>query len=123
MTVMSYPYQCSDAGFGCTDVPLRFSNSRQSLNGDPLGVPYGGGGLAGVNGPADAAAVLNATGPAVSLWRDRPTGANRPPRTASLLPNQRWWRATCATWMCRGRSPIRMATRCVTRYRRQDHSW
>ena len=88
MTVMSYPTQCGNAGFGCSDLPLRFSNSRQSLNGDPLGVPYGGGGLAAVTGPADAAAVLNATGPAVSLWRNRPAAANRPPRTASLLPNQ-----------------------------------
>ena len=45
---------------------------------------YGAGG-SGLTGPADAAAVLDATGPAVSLWRDRPVGANRPPEAAGAL--------------------------------------
>ncbi len=41
-----------------------------------------------MTGPADAAAVLNATGPAVALWRDRPAGANRPPATVETLSDQ-----------------------------------
>ena len=86
-TIMSEPSQCSDAGTVCPRV-LRFSNARQSYNGDPLGVPYGAGGL-GVGGPADAAAVLEMTGPAVAGLRDRPPGANRPPATAGTLPDLR----------------------------------
>ena len=41
-----------------------------------------------MTGPADAAAVLNATGPAVARWRDRPPGANRPPAAVGTLPNR-----------------------------------
>ena len=81
-TIMSYPDQCNAAGVGC-DWLFRFSNPRQRHNGDPLGIPFGEG--SGVTGPADAAAVLNATGPAVSLWRDRPSGANRPPAALETL--------------------------------------
>ena len=81
-TIMAYAAQCSDANIRCS-VPLRFSNPRQSYNGDPLGIPFGEG--SGVTGPADAAAVLNATGPAVALWRDRPAGANRPPAALETL--------------------------------------
>ena len=65
---------------------LRFSNSRQSYNGDPLGIPFGVG--SGVSGPADATAVLNATGSAVAAWRDRPPRANRPPAAVGALRDQ-----------------------------------
>ena len=85
-TTMAYGTQCADAGFFCSSL-LRFSNPRQRYNGDPLGVPHGTG-ETGVTGPADAAAVLNATGPAVALWRDRPDGTNRPPAPAGTLPDR-----------------------------------
>ena len=85
-TIMSYGSQCEDAYvFDCSWL-LRFSNPRQRYNGDPLGVPFGQG--SGVTGPADAAAVLNATGPAVALWRDRPPGGNRPPAASDALPDR-----------------------------------
>ena len=85
-TIMSESNQCLDFGrFACPWLP-RFSNPRQSYNGDPLGVAYGEG--SGVTGPADAAAVLNATGPAVALWRNRPAGANRPPAASGTLPDR-----------------------------------
>ena len=84
ITIMSYNTQCSDIYMPCWE-PLRFSNPRQSYNGDPLGIPFGSGG-SGVNGPADAVAVLNATGPAVALWRDRPHSANQPPAAVGTLP-------------------------------------
>ena len=80
---MAYGTQCDDAGLGASGVG-RFSNPRQEYEGDPLGVAYTGTGESGVTGPADAAAVLNATGPAVALWRDRP-GANRPPVAVGTL--------------------------------------
>ena len=85
-TIMAYPTQCIDAYTRCSS-PLRFSNPRQLYNGDPLGAPFGAGG-SGATGPADAAAVLDATGPVVALWRDRPAGANRPPAAAGALPDR-----------------------------------
>ena len=85
-TTMAYGTQCADAGFSCSSL-LRFSNPRQRYDGDPLGVPHGTG-KTGVTGPADAAAVLNATGPAVALWRDRPDGTNRSPAPAGTLPDR-----------------------------------
>ena len=85
-SIMAYNTQCDDADFFCSR-PLRFSNPRQRYNGDPLGVPFGSGG-SGVTGPADAAAVLNATGPAVALWRDPPARANRPPAALGTLPDR-----------------------------------
>ena len=85
-TIMSEPSQCSDAGTVCPRV-LLFSNARRSYNGDPLGVPYGAGGL-GAGGPADAAAVLEVTGPAVARLRD-PARVNRPPAPAGVLPDLR----------------------------------
>ena len=86
-TIMAYAYQCADAYIICS-TPLRFSNPRQRYNGDLLGVPFSAGG-SGVNGPADAAGVLNATGPMVALWRDRvPGSANRPPRAVGTLPDR-----------------------------------
>ena len=85
LTIMAYDSQCYDAYTRCQELP-RFSNPRQSYNGDPLGIPFGEG--SGVTGPADAAAVLNATGPAVALWRDRPAGTNLPPATSGTLPDR-----------------------------------
>ena len=86
-SIMAYNAQCDDDGFFCS-TPLRFSNPGQRFNGDPLGISYGAGG-SGVTGPADAVAVLNATGPAVALWRDRvPSGANRPPTVVGTLPDR-----------------------------------
>ena len=81
-TIMAFVNQCEDADTSCPRLP-RFSNPRQSYNGDPLGIPFGEG--SGVTGPADAAAVLNATGPAVALWRDRPA---RPPAASGTLPDR-----------------------------------
>ena len=85
ITVMAYWSQCNDADLFC-QAPLRFSSPRQSYNGDPLGVAQGEG--SGVRGPADAVVVLNATGPAVALWRDRPSAVNRPPSAAGTLPDR-----------------------------------
>ena len=84
---MAYHTQCSDTYTSCSSL-LRFSNPRQSYNSDPLGVPFGSGG-SGVTGPADAAAVLNATGPAVALWRDHVLRPNRPPEAVGTLPDRR----------------------------------
>ena len=84
-TIMSYATQCADARVECASLP-RFSNPRQTWEGDPLGVPFEAGG-SGVDGPADAAAVLAATGPAVALWRD-PPGMNRPPVAVGRLPDR-----------------------------------
>ena len=82
-TIMAYSRQCFDAYTRCQRL-LRFSNPRQTYNGDPLGIPFGEG--SGVTGPADAAAVLNATGHAVALWRDRPS--NLPPAASGTLPDR-----------------------------------
>ena len=57
----------------------------QRYAGDPLGVAYGAGG-SGVDGPADAASVLNATGSAVASWRDR---VRHSPTAVRALPNRR----------------------------------
>ena len=43
--------------------------------------------LARAVGPADAAAVLDVTAPAVALWRDRDARPNRPPTAAGALPD------------------------------------
>ncbi|MCY4600682.1 MAG: hypothetical protein OXF27_12290 [Acidobacteria bacterium] len=75
-TIMSYSTQCEDHFLWCSDLP-RYSNPRLRFNGDPIGVPYGKG-ASGVTGPADAAAVLNVTGPVVAAWRDRPPRADEP---------------------------------------------
>ena len=83
-TIMAYNTQCDDADFRCNQL-LRFSNPRQQYDGDLLGVPQEPANR-GVDGPADAVAVLNATGPAVALWHDRPGAANRPPAPVGTLP-------------------------------------
>ena len=82
-TIMAYSDQCDDADLVCSQL-LRFSNPRQRHGGDPLGVPFGTGG-SGTTGPADAAAVLDATMPAVALWRDRVSRPNRSPQAAGAL--------------------------------------
>ena len=82
-TIMAYNTQCDDADFRCNGL-LRFSNPRQQYDGDPLGVPQEPANR-DVDGPADAVAVLNATGPAVALWRERPAAANRPPEPVGAL--------------------------------------
>ena len=86
-TIMSYRAQCDDDGLVCSQL-LRFSNPRQTRNDDPLGVAYGAGG-SGLTGPADAAAVIDNTGPAVARWRTRPSpDANRPPALVGTLPDR-----------------------------------
>ena len=86
-TIMAYETQCDDADFRCNRL-LRFSNPQQRYDGDPLGVPQEPANRA-VDGPADAVAILNATGPAVALWRDPPAAANRPPEPVGALPSLR----------------------------------
>ena len=63
-TTMSYNTHCADTHAICGRL-LRFSNPRQRYDGDALGVAYDAG-ASGVTGPADAAAVLEAT---VRRWR------------------------------------------------------
>ncbi len=86
-TIMAYPAQCEYYFFSCRRL-LRFSNPRQTLNDDPMGVAYGAGG-SGLTGPADAAGVLVHTGPAVARWRKRPSpDTNRPPALVGTLPDR-----------------------------------
>ena len=68
-TIMAYNRQCVETSSSCR-LLLRFSNPRQEWLGDPLGVSFNGG-ASGVAGPADSAAVLNATAPAVAARRNR----------------------------------------------------
>ena len=68
-TIMAYDRQCQDSDFSCTPL-MRFSNPRQRLRGDPLGVPFGSGPW-GVTGPSDATAWLNLGGRAVAARRER----------------------------------------------------
>ena len=87
VTIMSYRRHCRLAGVSCSQLP-RYSNPRQRRDDDPLGIAYSVG--SGVTGPSDAAAVLDATGPAVAGWRERPSGAaNRPPAAVGTLPDRR----------------------------------
>ena len=85
-TIMAYGTQCAHAHALCGRL-LRFSNPRQRHDGDTLGVAYEPG-ASDVTGPADAAAVLEATGPAVARWRDRPVDANQPPAVVGTLPDR-----------------------------------
>ena len=87
-TIMSYATHCRLVGARCQRLP-RFSNPRLHYAADRLGVPYLGAAESGVDGPADATAVLNVTGRAVAAWRHRPPGANRPPAAAGILPDRR----------------------------------
>ena len=70
VTIMAYADQCDDAGLTCITV-LRFSNPRQRLRGDRLGVPFRSSYPRGVTGPSDAVAWLNRAGPAVAARRNR----------------------------------------------------
>ncbi len=56
-TVMSYGLRCGDAGTSCTDLP-RFSNPRQTYNGNPLGVA-GSYFSPAADGPSDAVRAAN----------------------------------------------------------------
>ena len=85
-TIMAYGTQCAHAHALCGRL-LRVSNPRQRYDGAALGVAYEPG-AADVTGPADAAAVLEATGPAVARWRDRPVDANQPPAVVGTLPDR-----------------------------------
>ena len=84
-TVMSYANQCGENGVSCRWL-FRYSDPQASRGGRPMGIPADVDSM-GVDGPSDAAAVLQATGPAVALWRDRP-GANRPPTATGNLPDR-----------------------------------
>ena len=69
-TIMSYPDQCSAAGFSCQWL-LRFSNPDQ-LQPDPGGDPLGKAGLepaSGTDGPSDAVRMLNRTRGYVANFR------------------------------------------------------
>ena len=87
VTIMAYGIQCPEVYYVACSFVFRFSNPRQNYNGDPLGIPHGARGPS-VARPADAIAVLNATGPVVALWRDRPPGANRRPTPVGTLPDR-----------------------------------
>ena len=87
ITVMAYLTQCFDAGITCFGVG-RFSNPQQEIEGDRVGIPFGGGG-AGPNGPADAVAVLGATGPGVALWREGSSDPNNRPPQVVRSPGDR----------------------------------
>ena len=84
-TIMAYMVQCREEFTWCTRIP-RFSNPHQRYNGDRLGVPFDDEAASpGLAGPADAAAVLDVTGPVVAAWRDRPADA-APTASAAALP-------------------------------------
>ena len=85
-TIMAYGTQCAHAHALCGRL-LRFSNPRQHYDGAALGVAYEPG-ASDVTGPADAAAVLEATGPAVARRRDRPAEVNQPPAAVGTLPDR-----------------------------------
>lgn len=84
LTIMAYWSQCNAMSVRCTSL-LRFSNPRQVWLGDPLGVPAGVDSM-GDDGPADAAALLDATVPVVAGFRRNP--ANRAPAPVGRLPDR-----------------------------------
>ncbi len=79
---MAYHVRCSRAGVRCQGIP-RFSNPERTWNGDPLGVA-GDFPSSNVDGPADAAGVLNVMRHSVASFRVPYT--NQPPVTAGTLP-------------------------------------
>ena len=88
-TIMAYVDECSDQFTFCSRVP-RFSNPRESYNGERTGVPFDaepGTTAWGLTGPADAASVIDVTAPVVATWRDRP--ATPEPAAASGRPARR----------------------------------
>lgn len=88
-TIMSYPWQCSDAGLSCYTLP-RFSNPDQTYSAcrpdcptDPLGIP-GDEQTASIEGPADARRTISEASRIVANYR---VAANRPPTvTLSCSP-------------------------------------
>ena len=82
LTIMAYWTQCRAHDVRCTSL-LRFSNPRQTWLNDALGVRADVDSMGG-DGPADAAAVLDATAPAVANFRRN--RANRPPMAIGRLP-------------------------------------
>ncbi len=84
LTVMAYWSQCNAMRVRCTSL-LRYSNPRQVWLGDRLGVPADVDSM-GDDGPADAAAVLEATVPVVAGFRRN--AANRAPMAVGRLPNR-----------------------------------
>ncbi len=85
VTIMSYRTQCGDADVSCEWLPAFSSPRLRTPEGDPVGVAYGAGGW-GADGPADAVAVLNTTGPAVAAWRDVSAGNSAPEPVGTLPP-------------------------------------
>ena len=75
-TIMAYSSQCRDEGDFHCEAPLRFSNPRQSYNGDPLGI-FGDTGPPSVEGPSDAARALNNVRGTVESFRSA-ADANSP---------------------------------------------
>ena len=89
-TIMAYATECKDQFASCNRVP-RYSNPRERYNGEPTGIPVDVEAVAtawSVTGPADAASVLDVTGPAVAAWRDRPAGSVETP-SAAAFSNER----------------------------------
>ena len=82
-TIMAYPDQCSDAGFGCARI-LRFSNPSHTWLGDPMGAP-GDERTRAVDGPADAVRTLNLTRHSVAAFRPRASG-NQLTMSSTLSP-------------------------------------
>ncbi len=88
-TIMAYVDECEDQFTFCGRVP-RFSNPRESYNGERTGVPFNaepGDTAWGLTGPADAASVIDVTAPVVATWRDRPATPEQ--ATASGQPARR----------------------------------
>ena len=77
-TVMSYPNECSDAGFVCREL-LRFSNPDQEHEGDPMGIAEG-------DEAADARRGLNDTRQVIAGFREA-----GPDLTATPLITNRAW--------------------------------
>ncbi len=95
-TIMAYGNQCLHAGFHCSRV-FRFSNVRQSWNGDPMGIP-GDAPSSRVDGPADAARSLNETWTTSASFRPRATtvtaSLSPDPSSVAFLPDGAWHRFT-----------------------------
>ena len=81
-TIMAYLSQCRDEGDFYCESPLRFSNPRQSYNGDLLGIP-GDTGPPSVEGPSDAARALNNVRGTVESFRSA-ADANSPELVVGL---------------------------------------
>ncbi|MCE2423451.1 MAG: leucine-rich repeat domain-containing protein [Gemmatimonadetes bacterium] len=90
-TIMAYSDECNDRFTRCRRVP-RYSSPRERYNGEPTGIPFDAEAKAaawGVTGPADAASVIDVTGPAIAAWRERPVGADPPTAATASADGQR----------------------------------